>query len=100
MKAEQNRAISLEGTAGVVSTEEKKGQSQLDTYLRPHTFSDCLIAPQQPHRTLLETPEPACTSHLCPGLAPPTLFFLPQTVPPADVTSLRPREDLWGWGAV
>lgn len=101
-------AASLEGTAGVVSTEEEKGgKSQLDTYLRLHIVSDSLPhgSPTTPQDFLYSRPptpsfSPPSGTWLLLAMAHPLCSSSPQIVPLADVTSLRPHEDLWRWGAV
>lgn len=74
------------------------------TYIFIYSQTPCLIAPQQPHRTLLEASEIVLLTSswdLAPqNHGPPTLFFLPQTIPAAAVACLRPHEDSWGWGAL
>lgn len=66
------------------------------TYIFIYSQTPCLIAPQQPHRTLLEEASENVLLTSIRDLAPqnhgpPTLFFLPQTIPPAAVACFRPH---------
>ena len=85
VRVEGDRAASLEGTAGVISTEEEKGRkSHRDAHLHRPIFSEL---PNNP----TGHPEPALQTSVWdpapPGHGPPTLFLHPPKL--LHVTQLR-----------